>query len=90
MSRDNCGRLRRMSWLVSKSGRWLKAQLDIFIVYRNYVRTRFNRDQPKRASACFLGLLARRLRAGEALRWRQDWGCRSIHPISLSGMRQVA
>lgn len=90
MSRDNCGRLRRKSWLVSKAGRWLKAQLDIFIVYRNYVRPRFNRDPPKRAPGCFLGLIARRLRPSEALRWRQDWGRRSLHPISLSGMRQVA
>ncbi|MFN3239879.1 MAG: hypothetical protein ACE37K_00005 [Planctomycetota bacterium] len=32
MSRDNCGRLRRKSWLVSKAARWLKAQLDLFAV----------------------------------------------------------
>jgi len=90
MSRDNCGRLRRKSWLVSKAVRFLKAHLDIFAVYRNYVRKRFNRDDPKRAPACFLGLLPRGLWPSEALRWRQDWGERSIHPISLSGRRLVS
>jgi len=90
MSRDNCGRLRRKSWLVSKAARFLKAHLDIFAVYRNYVRKRFNRDEPKRAPACLLGLLERRLWPDEALRWRQDWGRRSIHPVSLSGMRLVS
>jgi transposase-like protein len=89
MSRDNCGRLRRRSWLVSKLGRWLKGQLDIFTVYRNYVRQRFNRDDPKLAPACLLGLIDRRLHPSEALRWRQDWGAASIHPLSLSGMRSV-
>ncbi|MCK5940669.1 MAG: hypothetical protein KAI24_01770, partial [Planctomycetes bacterium] len=87
MTRDNCGRMRRESWLVSKKMRWLRAQMHLFIVFRNYVRQRFNRDDPKRASACFLGLLPRRLRSEEALRWRQDWGARSVHPMSLSGAR---
>jgi transposase-like protein len=89
MSRDNCGRLRRKSWLVSKAARWLKAQLDLFAVYRNYVRKRFNRDHPMLASAVVLGLLPRRLRSVEVLRWQQDWGPRSIHPMSLSGARSI-
>jgi len=90
MARDNCSRLRRNSWLASKALQFLKAHLDIFAVYRNYVRKRFNHDQPNRAPACFLGLLKRCLRPAEALRWRQDWGERSIHPISVSGRRLVA
>ena len=90
MSRDNCGRLRRRSWLVSKKRRWLRAQLAIFTVYRNYVRCRFNRDDERVSPASSLGLLTRRITSHEALRWRQDWGARSVHPLSLSGRLQVA
>lgn len=90
MSRDNCGRLRRRSWLVSKKCRWLKAQLAIFTVFRNYVRRRFNRDAANVSSASSLGLVPRRMSALEVLRWRQDWAARSINPLSLSGLRLVA
>jgi len=90
MLRDSCARLRPDSWLGSRALPLLKAQLDIFAVYRNYVRQRSNRDDAMRAPACFLGLLPRRLHPDEVLRWRQDWGARSIHPISRSGMRLVS
>ena len=89
MSRDNCGRLRRRSWLVSKLARWLQAQLAIFTVYRNYVRKRFNRDQRGQTPAQLLGLLPRQLQPADALRWRQDWGSCSIHPLSVTGSSTV-
>src|SRR6185503_6754212 len=45
MTRDNMGRLRRRSWLVTKVGEQLQAHLALFTVYRNYVRRRFNKDK---------------------------------------------
>ena len=89
MSRDNCGRLRRKSWLVSKLAKWLRGQLAIFTVFRNYVRQRFRRDQPNETPAKLMGLLPRQLLPLEVLRWRQDWGNRSPHPLSCSGSRTV-
>ncbi len=89
MSRDNCGRLRRNSWLVSKKADRLRRQLGLFTVYRNYVRRRFNRDKPKESAAKLLGLLPRALTWREASRWRQDWGERSIHPMSVTGRAAV-
>ena len=89
MSRDNNGRLRRRSWLVSKRRRYLHAQMQLFTVYRNYVRQRFNRDRPPATPAQRLALLPRRLRGEEVLAWRQDWGPRSIHPMSCRGDRTV-
>jgi transposase-like protein len=90
MTRDNCGRLRRRSWLVSKDRRYLAMQLHVFTVYRNYVRRRFNRDRQQETAAMLLGLLPRALVDGEVLSWRQDWGARSVHPISLDARRTVA
>ena len=89
MSRDNCGRLRRRSWLVTKQARRLQDQMTIFLVYRNYVRRRFNRDKEPETPARLLGLLPRQLRRHEVLAWRQDWGDRSIHPMSHDGSRTV-
>lgn len=89
MSRDNCGRLRRRSWLVTKQARRLQDQMSIFLVYRNYVRRRFNRDKEVQTPARLLGLLPRHLRRHEVLAWRQDWGDRSIHPMSFDGDRTV-
>ncbi|MBL8747852.1 MAG: hypothetical protein JNK78_01735, partial [Planctomycetes bacterium] len=39
--------------------------------------------------AKFLGLLPRNLVADEVLRWRQDWGEHSIHPLSFTADRTV-
>jgi len=89
MSRDNCGRLRRRSWLVSKRAARLRDQLALFMIYRNYIRRRFNRDEPEHSPAQMLGLLPRALRWSEALRWRQDWGARSIHPLSTRARNTV-
>jgi hypothetical protein len=36
-----------------------------------------------------LELLPRSLSFAEAIRWRQDWGERSIHPMSLDGSQRV-
>jgi transposase-like protein len=89
MSRDNMGRLRRRSWLVTKVGEQLQNHLALFTVYRNYVRRRFNRDQENETPARILKLLPRRLRNHEVVAWRQDWGARSIHPMSFSGSLTV-
>ena len=89
MTRDNCGRLRRRSWLVTKKAERLQEQLLLFTIYRNYVRRRFNRDAEDDTPARILGLLPRSLRKHEVLAWRQDWGERSIHPMSSSGARTV-
>jgi len=90
MTRDNCGRLRRRSWLVTKRAPWLQLQMAMFTVYRNYVRRRFNHDAREDTPARCLGLLPRHLHTREVLRWRQDWGALSPHPMSQDGARAVA
>jgi hypothetical protein len=89
MTRDNCGRLRRRSWLVTKKADRLQNHLAIFTVYRNYVRRRFNRDRAPQTPAMLLGLLPRNLDRDEVLAWRQDWGELSIHPMSKHADRTV-
>jgi hypothetical protein len=89
MTRDNCGRLRRRSWLVTKKAERLQNHLVLFTVYRNYVRRRFNRDGEADTPAKFLGLLPRNLHRQEVLAWRQDWGDLSIHPMSSLGSHTV-
>lgn len=74
MTRDNNGRLRRKSWLVTKRRQFLQLQLHIFTVYRNYIRYRFNHDRPDETPAVLLGLLTRALSFAEVLEWRQDLG----------------
>jgi len=90
MTRDNCGRLRRQSWLVTEKRRCLQLHLHIFTAYRNYVRRRHNSDGRDDTPAVLLGLLPRRLRVREVLGWRQDWGVWSSHPTSRSARRAVA
>jgi hypothetical protein len=89
MLRDNCGRLRRRSWLVSKRATCLLLQLQLFTAYRNWHRKRTNDDEIGRTPAVVLGVLARQLGLSELLAWRQDWRRRSIHPGSASGLRTV-
>ena len=86
MARDLMGRLRRRSWLASKKRRYLDLGLQIFMAYRNLVRRRFNWDEESPAE--LLGFAPRRIRESEALSWRQDWGARSVHPLS-EGDRSV-
>ena len=86
MARDLLGRLRRESWLVSKLRRYLDLGLQLWMAYRNYVRRRFNHDPESAAQQ--LGFLPRRLRPGELLSWRQDWGVRSAHPLG-SGRESI-
>jgi len=90
MTRDNCGRLRRDSWLVTEKRRCLQLHLHVFTAYRNYVRRRHNHDDAEDTPAAMLGLLPRRLLVREALAWRQDWGRLSIHPTSGTAARAVA
>ena len=90
MTRDNLGRLRRQSWLVTKKGEFLRSHMNLFLAYRNYVRTRFNRDKEGDSPAVRLQLVSRNLTFPAALGWRQDWGQLSIHPLSLDGSRRVS
>ena len=85
MSRDTCSRMRRKSWLVSKQGRYLELHMSAFVVYRNYVRTRFNHDQDGRTPAVFLDFLPRQLELEQVIAWRQDLGRSSIHPLDDTG-----
>lgn len=86
MARDLMGRMRRESWLVSKKRRFLDLGLALWSAYRNLVRRRFNDDEFSPAEK--LGFAPRRLTPGEVLSWRQDWGRRSVHPLS-GGSRSV-
>ena len=89
MTRDNNGRLRRRSWLVTKKRRFLHSQMQLFQIYRNYVRQRFNRDEADETPGRLLGLLPRGMAPHESLAWRQDWGARSIHPFSADGRTSI-
>jgi hypothetical protein len=89
MTRDNNGRLRRESWLVTKKCECLIQQMHLYTVYRNYVRRRFNHDGRNDTPAKLLGLLPRALTTAEVLGWRQDWGARSPHPMSPDGSSRV-
>ena len=82
MARDLLGRLRRESWLVSKKRRYLDLGLQVLAAYLNYVRPRFNDEERSRAQ--WLGFARRRLRLGELVSWRQDWGRLSLHPMGGS------
>lgn len=87
MTRDNNGRLRRKSWLVSKKAERLEQQMHLFVCYRNYVRKRFNSDPAGQTPGCMLELIERNLQAHEVLGWAQCWGRRSVHPTSEDGSR---
>jgi hypothetical protein len=54
------------------------------MAYRNLVRRRFNRDEASPAQ--ILGFVPRRLTPEEVLSWRQEWGRRSVHPLSRRGV----
>jgi transposase-like protein len=89
MLRDNCGRLRRRSWLVSKKAKYLRLQLELFTAYRNWHRKRANDDEDGLTPGVVLELVPRRLEWHELLAWRQDWRQRSIHPASTTGRETV-
>jgi transposase-like protein len=83
IARDLIGRLRRESWLVSKKRRYLDLALQLHTAFRNLVRRRFNHDEESPAQ--LMGFAPRRLSAEEVLSWRQEWGWRSVHPLSGAG-----
>lgn len=89
MLRDNNGRMRRRTWLISKARAFLHAQLELFTAYRNWHRPRTNSDDTARTPGVVLGLTERAFAIGELLAWRQDWRDRSIHPTSRDGARAV-
>ncbi len=87
MLRDNCSRLRRLSWLFSKNRRQLRQHLDFFSAYRNWHRPRNNGDAARAAPGVILRLIERNLTGTEMLAWRQDWGRLSVHPSSTDATR---
>lgn len=89
MLRDNLGRLRRRSWLVSKDRRFLRLHLEIFVAYRNWHRRRHNDDDQNLTSGVALQLAKRRIELTELVAWRQDWRLNSIHPCSSAGQETV-
>jgi transposase-like protein len=89
MMRDNNGRLRRRSWLVTKA-RWaLRLQLEMFMAYRNWIRPRTNHDAPNVTPGVVMGLCPRNLTFEETLAWRQHWRRRSPHPMSETGLLSI-
>ncbi|MBX3464310.1 MAG: hypothetical protein KF830_14155 [Planctomycetes bacterium] len=89
MLRDNNGRLRRRSWLVSKRGPRLGLQLELFAAYRNWHRRRHNDDPADTTPGVVLQLCRRSLTIAELVAWRQDWRRSSIHPASVTGHESV-
>jgi len=85
MMRDNNGRLRRRSWLVTKRRRALRQQLEMFAAYRNWIRPRTNKDPTWLTPGVALGLCRRALSFEEAIAWRQDWRRLSAHPTCAKG-----
>ena len=63
----------------SQLWRFPNVALQMWLAYHNYVVPRFPRDDS--SSAQRLGLVRRRMKPGELLSWRQDWGGESIHPL---------
>ena len=84
--RDLMSRLRRRSWLVSKRRRYLDLALQVHMAYRNLVLARYNEEQASPAQR--LGFVPRRLSIQEVLSWGQQWGARSLSPLS-NGERNV-
>lgn len=69
MMRDQVSRLVRRSWAASKLQAELRHHLWIFAAWRNFVRPMFNRT-PEISSAMALGLVSRRCKPAELLRWK--------------------
>ncbi|MCC7065148.1 MAG: hypothetical protein IT456_20235, partial [Planctomycetes bacterium] len=53
------------------------------------IRKRFNRDKEDKSPGAHLQLIPRSLTIAEAIRWRQDWGQGSIHPLSTDGSWRI-
>jgi hypothetical protein len=68
-TRDGLGRLVRKNWGHAKLERNLGWHLWVWVLYRNYVREKSNKERWVSA-ASVLGLVPRRLACGEILEWR--------------------
>ena len=82
IARDLNGRLRRESWLVSKQRKFLDQAFQLYMAWKNYVRPRFNRDWE--TPAMIAGIIKRRLRPGDLVGWRQDFGQRKLPIVPLA------
>jgi hypothetical protein len=89
MLRDSLGRMRRKSWLISKTQQQLRQHLEIYSAWRNWHRRRTNLDPESLTPGVALGLAARPFTCAELLSWRQDWRERSVHPTSSEADRAV-
>ena len=67
--RDSVSRLVRRSWGVSKRREHLESHLWLFVVFRNLIRG-ITRKAWKVTAGMAVGLVERKLRWGEVLRWR--------------------
>ena len=73
LMRDGVSRLVRRTWAAAKERAILETHLWIWVVYRNYIRPRSNRDSSTTA-AMRAGVAHRRLSAREVFRARQfEW-----------------
>jgi hypothetical protein len=89
MLRDSLGRMRRKSWLISKTQQQLRQHLEIYSAWRNWHRRRTNLDPESLTPGVALGLTERPFTCAELLSWRQDWRERSVHPTSSEADRAV-
>ena len=71
MLRYCLARLRRRTWCVTRSRRWLQHALDLYAAWFNYCRGITIKTQVSPAQS--IGLAVRKLKPAEWLSWRQDW-----------------
>ena len=87
MVRDALARMRRRTWCHSKSRLWLWWLLGIYLVWKNFVRPRFNGE--RKTAAQRAGLTTRRWRVEDLFAWRHDLGEISIRPFGRSMPRRA-
>jgi len=88
MIRDALARMRRRTWCHSKSRLWLWWLLGIYLVWKNFVRPRFNGE--RKSAAQRAGLTRRRWRVEDLFAWRQDLGAISIRPFARSRPKRAS
>ena len=79
MARDGLSRLKRRTWCHSKSRLRLWWHLGIYLVWKNFVRRRTNKE--KESAAQRAGMTGARWRLRDLVRWRLDLGEISFSPF---------
>jgi len=82
MLRDALSRMRRRTWCHSKSRLRLWWHLGIYLVWRNFVRVRFNGERETAAQRA--RLCRRRWTSEDLVRWRLDLGAISFDPFAAT------